>query len=205
LQEQVDKENVQARFDMLEQKLSYSIEGAAEEAEELGEILLNAKNELEKSNEDIHKLKSQKPGTQQLIRAYREKAKDSKVYEATCKGIYTPEMQSLALFLMEAGCSRDYVGEVIEHIFNIAGTSLKGTMSGHTVTQCIIEGGIAAQIQLGYLDKVLIYNFYSSSCMKTKRHLWGVEWAIPLHGRLRVQFRVLNSDISLKFLYILTL
>jgi hypothetical protein len=33
--------------------------------------------------------------------------------------------------------------------------------------------------------------------------LWG--WAIALHGRLQVQFRVLNSDISLEFLHILTL
>ena len=59
-------------------------------------------------------------------------------------------MRSLALFLVEAGCSRDYVGEVIEHVFNIAGISVKGTMSGQTVTRCIIEGGIAAQIQLGF-------------------------------------------------------
>ena len=61
-----------------------------------------------------------------------------------CKGIYTPEMCSLALFLVEAGYSHDYVGEDIEHVFNNGGISVKGSMSGCTVTQCIIEGGIAA-------------------------------------------------------------
>ena len=131
-----DAEQAQPKHDRLEKKLADVLTEAAKEAEELGEVLLSAKKELEQSRKDIHKLKSQKAEIQQLTKAYIKKAKDTKTYKAMCKGIYTSEMCSLALFLVEAGCSQDYVGEVIE--------------CGRTVTQCIIEGGIAAQIQLGF-------------------------------------------------------
>jgi hypothetical protein len=64
--------------------------------------------------------------------------------------IHTRNALTGFFFLVKAGCPHDYVGEVIEHVFNTAGISVKGSMSGRTVTHCIIEGGIAAQIQLGY-------------------------------------------------------
>jgi len=146
----LEKEQLQLKYNALEKNLAKAISNAAIEADELGNVLLHAKKELRQSQRDLHKLKSQKAEIQILNQAYKKKCKDAKTYKAKCKGIYTPEIHSLALFLVEAGCSRDYVGEVIERVFNTAGISVKGTMSGRTVTRCIIEGGIAAQIQLGY-------------------------------------------------------
>ena len=151
LQHQLTLEReVQSKYDVLERQLADALRDAVDEAEELENGLVIAKKELEQSRKDICKLKSQKAEMKQLTKAYRKKSKTAKTYKAMCEGIYTPEMRSLALFLVEAGCSRDYVGEVIERVFNTAGISVKGTMSGRTVTRCIIEGGIAAQIQLGY-------------------------------------------------------
>jgi hypothetical protein len=53
------------------------------------------------------------------------------------------------------------------------------------------------------LQNLATYSFLAAA-MHIKHGTCG-EWAIALHGRLRVQFRVLNSDISLEFLHILTL
>lgn len=145
-----EREQIQVKYSILEQKLTDALIDAASEAEELGDVLLDAKKAIEQSTKDIHRLKAQNANACEIAKAYKKKAKDAKTYKATCKGIYTPEMHSLALFMVNAGCSREYVGEVIECVFNTAGISVKGSMSARTVTHCIIEGGIAAQIQLGY-------------------------------------------------------
>jgi chromosome segregation ATPase len=96
---------IKSKYNILEKQLADALNDAAEEAEGLGEVLLGAKTELEQSRKIIHKLKAQKSEIQEVTKAYRKRAKDAKVYKATCKGIYTPEMCSLALFLVEAGCS----------------------------------------------------------------------------------------------------
>jgi hypothetical protein len=89
----------------LEKKLADALSDAVNKAEGLGEVLLDAKEEPELSRKNIRKLKSQKAEIQQLTKAYRKMDKDVQTYKATGKGIYTPEMCSLALFLVEAGCS----------------------------------------------------------------------------------------------------
>ena len=127
---QADNEELQSKYNVLEKQLKNALSDAVGEAEGLGKVFLGAKKELEQSRKDTRKLKAQKSEVQKITKAYRKKAKGAKIYKATCKGIYTPEMCSLALFLVEVGCSRDYVGEVIEHVFNTAGISVKGSMSG---------------------------------------------------------------------------
>jgi hypothetical protein len=58
----------------------------------------------------------------------------------------------LARLLVKAGCSRGYVGNVVNAVFKTAGITVRGnrTMSRRTVGRSILEGGIAAQVQLGY-------------------------------------------------------
>jgi chromosome segregation ATPase len=76
----LERVQVQSKYDALEKQLADA---------------LGAKKELEQSRKDLRKLKSQKAEMQQLI---KKKQKDSKTYKAKCKGIYTPEMHSLAFF-----------------------------------------------------------------------------------------------------------
>ena len=52
--------------------------------------------------------------------------------------------------LVQAGCSREYVGQVIHAIFKTAGISVVGNVSRRTVSRIIREGYYAAQVQLGY-------------------------------------------------------
>ena len=52
--------------------------------------------------------------------------------------------------LVQAGCSRDYVGQVIHAILKTAGISVYGSVSRRTVSRVIVEGYYAAQVQLGY-------------------------------------------------------
>jgi hypothetical protein len=111
----------------------------ADEAEELRKVLVGSKKELEQSKKGVHKLKSQKLRSNSSDRVIIKRLKMP-------KPIKPPEMCSLALFLVKAGCSRDYVGEVIEHVFNTAGILVKSIMRRQTVFQCIIEGEIAPQI-----------------------------------------------------------
>jgi hypothetical protein len=73
-----------------------------------------------------------------------------KIYKTTCKGVYTDKIRDLTMFIKDAGCAQEYVGEVIERVFNAAGISVQGCMSARTVGRVVTEKGIAAQIQLGY-------------------------------------------------------
>lgn len=125
----LEKEQMQSKYDILEKQLADALIDAANEAEEIGEVLLSAKQALEQSQKNIRKLKSQNADARELANAYRKQAKDAKTYKATHKGIYTPEMCTLVLFMAKAGCSHEYIGEVIECVFNTAGMSVKGTMS----------------------------------------------------------------------------
>jgi hypothetical protein len=49
-----------------------------------------------------------------------------------------------------AGCSRGYVSNVIHAVCKNAGVAVQGSMSRHTVSRAILEGGIAAKIQIGH-------------------------------------------------------
>ncbi len=49
--------------------------------------------------------------------------------------------------LIAAGCSKEYVGSIIQMICKKAGVTVQGKMSRCTVSRAILKGGIAAQIQ----------------------------------------------------------
>ncbi|KAJ7448747.1 hypothetical protein FB451DRAFT_1053734 [Mycena latifolia] len=65
-------------------------------------------------------------------------------------GAYTAESKALARIVEKAGCSQGKVGRVIQAVAKAAGIVVKGTMSRRTVQRALIEGGIAARIQLGH-------------------------------------------------------
>lgn len=66
------------------------------------------------------------------------------------KGAYTPQARPLAHELVKAGCAQESVGSIIQLIARNAGISVKNQMTCCTVDRAIIEGGLAAQVQLGY-------------------------------------------------------
>jgi hypothetical protein len=76
--------------------------------------------------------------------------KENKTYKLLHKGAYSPQARELARMLVLAGCSRGYVSNVIHAVCKSAGVAVKGSMSRRTVSRAILEGGIAAKIQIGH-------------------------------------------------------
>jgi hypothetical protein len=83
-------------------------------------------------------------------RARDDANKENRTHSLLHKGTYSAESRHLARLLTKAGCSREYVGSVIQAVCQSAGITVKGKMSRRTVSRAILEGGIAAKIQLGY-------------------------------------------------------
>lgn len=82
--------------------------------------------------------------------AVKRANKENKKISLLHKGVYSPVAWDLARVLTKAGCSRDYVGKVISSVCKSAGIEVKGEMSRRTVGRAILEGGIAAKIQLAH-------------------------------------------------------
>jgi flagellar biosynthesis GTPase FlhF len=68
----------------------------------------------------------------------------------TQKGIYTAQARKLARMMVDAGCARGKVGTLMERVGKIFGVSIDRTMSRRTVSRAILEGGIAAKMQVAY-------------------------------------------------------
>ena len=83
-------------------------------------------------------------------RAKHNSDKENQTYRLLHKGTYKPQARELARMLVAAGCSKEYVGTVIQMICKKAGITVQGKISRRTVSRAILEGGIAAQIQLGH-------------------------------------------------------
>lgn len=66
------------------------------------------------------------------------------------KGVYTPRARLVARTLMLAGCATKHIGLVIRTVCHAAGITVKGNISGRTAARSMLEGGIAAKIQIGH-------------------------------------------------------
>src|SRR6266498_987399 len=66
------------------------------------------------------------------------------------KGVFTEETRNVIRLLIKAGCSRNYINEVISTILQSAGITTVGTISHTSVSRILWEGYLAAEIQLGY-------------------------------------------------------
>jgi hypothetical protein len=72
------------------------------------------------------------------------------VIKLTKHGVFTPEARALARIMVRSGCSQAKVGGVIQSMGKLLGITIKTPMSRQTVGRAILEGGVAAKIQLGY-------------------------------------------------------
>ena len=66
------------------------------------------------------------------------------------KGVFTEETRNMVRILVKAGCSRNYVNDVISAVLNSAGIKVADSISRPSIECIIREGFFAAQIQLGY-------------------------------------------------------
>ena len=66
------------------------------------------------------------------------------------RGTYTPKARALARVIAHSGCARKNVGKVMKDVGEFLGIKVKRSMSRQTVGCSILEGGIAAKVQLGF-------------------------------------------------------
>ncbi|KAH9915346.1 hypothetical protein B0H21DRAFT_703393, partial [Amylocystis lapponica] len=66
------------------------------------------------------------------------------------RGTFTPQARALARALVKSGCSQHTVATVIARVAHAMGASVKHNMSRRTVQRAILEGGVAAKVQLGH-------------------------------------------------------
>ncbi|KAF8221424.1 hypothetical protein L208DRAFT_1371956 [Tricholoma matsutake] len=85
-----------------------------------------------------------------LKRAVHKASRRPNVIKLTKHGVFTPEARALARIIVRSGCSQAKVGGVIQSIGKLLGITIKTPMSHQTVGRAILEGGVAAKIQLGY-------------------------------------------------------
>ncbi|KAJ7289904.1 hypothetical protein C8J57DRAFT_1046809 [Mycena rebaudengoi] len=77
-------------------------------------------------------------------------ARAKKSRRLVASGVYTADARAMARMLVKAGCSQGKVGEVVRYVAKKAGLDVKGNMSRWTVQRALMEGGVAARIQLGF-------------------------------------------------------
>jgi len=85
------------------------------------------------------------------IASVKEKISQQRsVHHLMSKGVFTEETRNVIHLLVKAGCSHNYINEVISTILQSAGITTVGTINHTSVSLILCEGYSAAQIQLGY-------------------------------------------------------
>jgi hypothetical protein len=85
------------------------------------------------------------------IAVVKKKISDQRsVHHLMHKGVFTEETRNVVHLLVKAGCSRNYISEVISAVLKSAGITTIGKISCPSVSRILHEGYFAAQIQLGY-------------------------------------------------------
>jgi len=121
----------------------------------LMEELATVKDKLETSQKKIHALDMQQRRAPDILARKVEQAVNKVRAEKAelhllDKGVYTPTAKALARKLTTAGCSKEFVGAVIEAVCKAAGVTVDAVISRRTVGRAILEGGIAAELQIGH-------------------------------------------------------
>jgi hypothetical protein len=84
------------------------------------------------------------------VKAAKDTLWKTRTWKMLHQGAYSPIARAVARVLVKAGCSHEHIGLVIRTVCKTAGVEVRGKMSRRTVGRCILEGGIAAKIQLGF-------------------------------------------------------
>ncbi|KLO04071.1 hypothetical protein SCHPADRAFT_841053, partial [Schizopora paradoxa] len=67
------------------------------------------------------------------------------------KGRYIPQARAITVELLRGGCSQRSIGRTVKRVGELLGVPLKHEMSRRTVRRCVIEAGVAATVQVGYM------------------------------------------------------
>lgn len=140
----------------LKTELSKTLEHCTAEAALAQNKLSQAGNKVKEYQKEAAKLKKKRcdqaaAAQVKAVKRARDQAKrERSVHHLLVKGVYSVQTRNLIRLLVHAGCSRDFVGDVIHAVFRTAGIIVHGNVSRRTVSRVVLEGYFAAQMQLGY-------------------------------------------------------
>ena len=109
---------------------------------------------------------------QAVARTKEQVLKQKSIHKLLKKGVYTEDTRNLIRFLVNAGCSKEYVGQVIAAVLKSAGITAIGTLSRRTVSRVLVEGWVASQIQTGF------------ELLESEGKLGSIQNLSPTHGTL---------------------
>lgn len=117
----------------------------------LSEQLEHSRDQNKAYQKKIQALKKQVSRMPARLAKAVEKAKKlPALTRLTKKGVYTPQVRALARLMVKTGTSRANVGMIMRANAEIHGITIKKAPCARTVGLTIIEGGVAAQMQIGY-------------------------------------------------------
>ncbi|THU76746.1 hypothetical protein K435DRAFT_596010, partial [Dendrothele bispora CBS 962.96] len=115
---------------------------------------------------------------------------------------YTPQMRALARKLVQYGCAREKIGGIIKSVSNLFGIQVKNEMSRRTVGRAVLEGWVAAQVQLGYELSLIPTTTLSQDSTGHKHQNIEVEHLAIHTPDYRTQTSVLSEQPKLRILSI---
>ncbi|KIK96708.1 hypothetical protein PAXRUDRAFT_137914, partial [Paxillus rubicundulus Ve08.2h10] len=121
-----------------------------------------------------------------VVARSRMKPKKSPARQLYSKGIYTATFRAIARRLVLAGCSQKSVGPAIQAILKALDMPVgKRCMSNRTVQRAVLEGGVAAKMQIGH-EIVGTSSLTFSSDSTTHHHVnfnsRHISYKAPLYG-----------------------
>ena len=139
----------------LKNKLSVLLDRCAHEAAQAKDLEVELRAELHEARKQNFTLQKQCDRAPEIkakaIECSKIKAdKENHTFRLLEKGIYKPKVRELARTLVAAGCSQEYVGGLVQTICENAGLTVSNKMSRRTVSRALLEGGVAAKVQLGH-------------------------------------------------------
>jgi chromosome segregation ATPase len=111
------------------------------------------RNELKKSHAKTriaHHMQKHLKGCITKLKTEAKLERPPLVKKLLQKGVYTSQAHEIARLLAKSGCAEQKIGGVITSVGKFLGVDMKGNMSQHTVQRAVLEGGIAADVQLGF-------------------------------------------------------
>jgi hypothetical protein len=96
------------------------------------------------------RLRRMKALKQSLSRSQDAKRTTLGVVKIRERGVYNKRIRQLARYMASTGMAEAKVGEALKEVGKVFGITVKECMSKRTVQRCILEAGVAADIQLAY-------------------------------------------------------
>lgn len=119
----------------------------------------------------VHALTQRNARTMALLDKSRalvkSRSRQPTMFRLMHQGTYTPESRALARIMVKGGCSQAKVGPLIQKVAAVLGVKIDRTMSRRTVQRAILEGGVAAKMQLAF-EIILTQSTISTKSLTVK-------------------------------------